>query len=481
MAGKKKGKAAKTVLVVAGVVTIGVAGSLSAVASQYVPLIAPGTTVAGIQVGGLTLDAASSKLSEWWATVSSSELRLSAVDLSKQPQGFKPNDLGVEFDSVQTLQSLPIEYFWANTIRKISGSTSDSKKITPTLRMNPDGLKGLADYVTQHLPPKSPAKVDYVNGQILRTPEKVEMELDMGLAEEVVLAATLSGTETEIPVKKAKAKISENDLATISEVVSNYTTRYNQKNGNRSHNIQNAANRLNGTILMPGESFSFNKFLGQRTSENGFKLAGVYNNGKHDFDIGGGICQVSSTLYNSILLANLKVANRSCHTFPVPYVPVGRDATVSFPAPDFAFTNSLGTPIALAVKAGGGSITFTILGMKDPGLVVKIETSGHSSWSRPVKEINDPSLPPGKRVVEEPGGSGHRITTYRVVTRNGKEVDRENLGVSLYNGGSRIVRVNKSAPKSVPSIEVPGKPVEDESQDGIPPSVEGGGPPSRFY
>jgi vancomycin resistance protein YoaR len=336
-------------------------------------------------------------------------------------------------------------------------------------------FKALAEFVDKNVPPHSPAKVDLIDGKIVRTHERTGLTLDVEAAKAAIVTSVSHDQEVELPLVKAKPAVSDADLDKITEVVSSFTSKYNEGNANRASNIRNAASRLSGTILLPGETFSFNKVLGQRTAKNGFKLAGVYNNGKHDFDIGGGICQVSGTLYNATLLANLKIKNRSCHTFPVPYLPVGRDATVSFPAPDFAFENSYDFPIAIAAKAGGGSITFTILGIKDPSLSVKIETAGHSSWSRPVKVINDPSLPPGRRVVEEPGGAGHRITTYRVVYKDGKEVKREDLGVSLYNGGQRIVRQNLR-PTAAKVTEVPGKPVDNEHPDGMPP-LDGGGPP----
>lgn len=473
MAGTNRGKTGKVVLVALGVVMLGGAGTVSAMATRYVPRIQPGTMLGDVALGGLTKQEAEVKVKEWWSQVSSQELKLRADDLSEQPKGFTPASLGITCDFEATLNDLTAEDFWANTVRQISKKEGTATTITPVLKVDENSLQPLATFVNEHVPAESPAKVDFVNGRIERTPEKVGLEFDAASAKEVLTTAVLTGAETQLPVKKAAMTISDEDLAKITEVVSTFTTKYNEGNANRSHNIKNAAQRLSGTILMPGQTFSFNKVLGQRTAKNGFKLAGVYNNGRHDFDIGGGICQVSSTLYNSVLLANLKINTRSCHTFPVPYVPVGRDATVSFPGPDFAFTNSLSTPIALAVKAGGGQITFRVLGVKDPSLDVKIQTAGHTSWSRPVKEINDPSLPPGRRVVEEPGGAGHRISTFRVIYRDGKEVERQDLGVSLYNGGSRIVRVNRKAPSKVPAVEVPGRPVDDESP--TPPTGNPGG------
>ena len=128
------------------------------------------------------------------------------------------------------------------------------------------------------------------------------------------------------------------------------------------------------------------------------------------------------------------------------------------------------SPIAISVSSGGGQITFRILGKKDPSLQVKVETAGHTSWSHPEKIINDPGLPPGRRVVEEPGGAGHRISTFRIVMRDGKILERESLGTSIYNGGRRIVRANLSAPKTAP-VQIQEKVVDNESPDAPPPST----------
>lgn len=474
MAGNK-GKAARVVLVATGVALVGGSAGVAAMASRHVPLVTPGTTLGTMDLSGLTHEEVQGKVQEWWKDVANRPIRFRVEGIDETPPSLTIADAGFQVDLDGTLKKIPFDDFWSETSRNISGGKSAPHVVQPELTdPKEDALRPLAEFVKENSANQSPAKADFVNGVIVRTPERVGMELDTDATFQKLKVAGLENNEIEVAVKKGTPRVSDADLAKITDVVSEYTTRYSEGNANRAHNIKNAAQRLTGMILLPGETFSFNKMLGQRTAKNGFKLAGVYNNGKHDFDIGGGICQVSSTLYNSVLLANLKVKTRSNHTFPVPYVPVGRDATVSFPAPDFSFVNNYDAPIALSVRAGGGSITFRILGVKDPELKVAIESAGHSSWSRGEKVINDPSLPPGRRVVEEKGGSGHKITTYRVVYKGGEVVERQSLGVSLYNGGPRIVRVNPKAASTGPTEEV-HKPVDDESPDAPPPATTGEG------
>lgn len=473
MASERNGKVVRIVLITVGAIVLASAGGVSALAARYDPLVAPGVSVDGVALGGLTRASASDKLAAWWRDESSKEIHFTAPGLEARPQGFSNASLGVTLNLDKTVAQLPLEDFWQNTARKFSSQAPASKSVSPVFKVDRDRLKPLAEFVRERQKPYQPARADFEEGEIVKTPEQSHLELD-----EDALAQRLpelgDTSDTELPLRKAQQRVSDEDLAKISEVVSSFTTRYSEGNANRAANIQNAARRLSGTIVMPGETFSFNKTLGRRTAENGFKLAGVYNNGKHDFDIGGGICQVSGTLYNATLLANLQIVVRSCHTFPVPYLPVGRDATVSYPAPDFAFKNNLKTPVAVAAQAGGGSITFRILGVKDPGLEVKVETAGHETWSHPEKVIKDPTLPPGKKVVDEPGGAGHRVTTYRIVYKDGRQVERENLGTSIYKGGSRVVRMNP-ATSPTGATTVTNRPVDDERPD----EASGGTVPPR--
>lgn len=475
MAHKKKQSGKKPFLWVSGAILIGAGGAFAAMYSRYQPQIPPGVTFEGQSLAGKTKDQAQRVVEVWWDSMKSQKIRMTSKTLLKNPDAMSAADLGVSCDINKTLANVHVEDFGQYLMRQLGQSKSKLISVIPQFKVDSTKTEFLTDFVADNAPEKQKAKAEFEGGKVVTTPEISTVELDTEALPKVLETAISKGEVAEIPLKKAKVAITEEDLAQIKDVIGEYTSRYSEGNANRASNIRNAAQRLSGTVILPGETFSFNKVLGQRTAKNGFKLAGVYNNGKHDFDIGGGICQVSGTLYNAVLLGNLQIVSRSNHTFPVPYLPVGRDATVSFPAPDFAFKNSTGKPIAISVRAGGGSITFRVLGIKEPGLDVKVETSGHSSWSLGEKVINDPSLPPGKRFVEEPGGAGHRINTFRVVYRNGAIEKRENLGTSYYNGGVRVVRQNLSAPKpdSTTTVE---KPVDNEDPNGAKPVVE---PPTK--
>ncbi len=173
-------------------------------------------------------------------------------------------------------------------------------------------------------------------------------------------------------------------------------------------------------------------------------MAGVYKKGKHDVDVGGGICQVSTTLYNAALFANLKILQRHNHSMPVPYVPPGQDATVDYGALDLAIENNTASSIAICSEYHPGRLTFRILGKRDPGMKVKIESTGKQRWDPGTQLISDPTLPAGQKKVIDKGAAGESVKTYRVVYREGKEVRRESLGTSYYKGGQKIVAVGGS-------------------------------------
>jgi len=192
--------------------------------------------------------------------------------------------------------------------------------------------------------------------------------------------------------------------------------------------------------------------VGQRTKKAGFQLAGVYKQGKHDVGIGGGICQVSTTLYNACLLANLQIKQRSNHSMPVAYVPLGRDATVDYGSLDLIVENSTKGPIAVNSEYKPGRLTFRILGKREPGLVVKIVAGKPRAWERGSRIVADPTLKPGQHKVVDKGSRGHEVVTTRLVIKNGVVIKRERLGRSYYTGGEKIIAV---APSAVPVVVRP--------------------------
>ena len=183
--------------------------------------------------------------------------------------------------------------------------------------------------------------------------------------------------EYEVQLKYTPASITVNDLGAeaFPDQLATYSTAY-VNNANRTTNLRLAAQKINGTVIMPGETFSYNTTVGERTIAAGYKNAAIYENGRVVDGLGGGICQVSSTLYNSVLYSNLEVVERNNHMFLTTYAPGGRDATVAYGSLDFKFKNNRDYPIKIAASVQNGYCTVSIYGLRKEGdYKVEIVTS----------------------------------------------------------------------------------------------------------
>ncbi len=280
---------------------------------------------------------------------------------------------------------------------------------------------------------KNPTKVHtHVNG--------VDFKVSV---EEAQRLLDKSKKECKIPLKITVPKKTINDLGeeAFPDQLSTYTTRYDVTNYNRGNNIEIASEKIDGTIIMPGETFSYNKVVGARTIEAGYKEAGAYAGGGVVQSVGGGICQVSSTLYNTALLANLEIVDRSNHQYQTSYVSASRDATVSWGHLDFKFKNNRTYPIKIVTSAKNGVVRISVYGIKEETEYdVSIQSKVTSYIPYSVKYIQDSSLKKGKEVVEQQGYNGCKSEAYRILKLNGKVISKTLLSRDTYDPMQRIVR-----------------------------------------
>jgi vancomycin resistance protein YoaR len=394
------------------------------------------TFIGAVYVGNMPTAKAEHTLRAWWAKEADHQIEFKS-DLISDTGTASPDELGIGFDVKASLAQAPRASI-LDMFRKVAPT-----HIAPILTVDGTRLADLKSELETHLKDPSKAKVLYLAGKFDRQPETGEAEVDLPRLEHDLLLAVLHRSNVIVPFKEGGKRVTNADLATIKEVEGQFTTHFPTGKKSRCSNIQLASSKLNGIVLMPGDRVSFNNTVGRRTEKAGFQIAGVYKNGKHDVDVGGGICQVSTTLYNAALLADLKIVQRHNHSMPVAYVPLGRDATVDYGALDLEIENNMDHPIALNSQYEAGRLTFRILGKKDPTLDVKIESDGRQRWDAGTQVIFDPTLAPGKKKVVDKGASGQQISTYRVVYRGGKLVAREPLGKSYYKGGQKIIAVGR--------------------------------------
>lgn len=251
-----------------------------------------------------------------------------------------------------------------------------------------------------------------------------------------------SQSECVIPLKVVKPSKTTDMLGeeAFPDRLATYSTTYDGSNYNRSTNLRLSAAKINGVVLMPGEEFSYNKTLGQRTAAAGYKPAAAYVGGKVVNEYGGGICQTSSTLYNTVLLANLDVTSRSNHCYVSSYVPISRDATVSWGTLDFKFKNNRKYPIKIRAYASNGVVKVDILGVKqDDDYEVSIESKTVSSIKYSTQYEEDASLEEGKEKVTQSGVNGSIGEAYKVLKQNGKVVSRTLISRDRYSAKPQII------------------------------------------
>lgn len=284
----------------------------------------------------------------------------------------------------------------------------------------------------------------YINtsGAFEVTSEKIGVDFELENAEKIAKAVTEEGVQFSIDLIITVPQVTkEQILKDLFKVeLASFTSYYKTSEIERTENVRLSASLVNGTILMPGQEFSYNTIVGERSIERGFQIAKVYQSGKVVDGLGGGICQTSSTLYNAVLEADLEVTERRNHSLPVSYVKLGRDATVVYGTTDFRFKNNQQTPIKIEAKASGGVLTIKIFGFEDDNKTVALKTE--TVQVRPFTEtiIEDTTIPVGSTQILTKGSNGYVVKTYKTVTVDGVTSEPKLISTDTY---APIVQVKK--------------------------------------
>ena len=297
------------------------------------------------------------------------------------------------------------------------------------------------------------------NGKATVTPESYGYFFDLEEAQTLMAEAGYNQT-LEIPFRYMAPGVLSKDLLTQSEnngnkdnnstglyqdVLASYKT-VHTSNSNRNTNLKLACKAINGKVLMPGEKFDYNTALGKRTAEKGYKEAIGYTNGASVNQLGGGICQVSSTLYYCTLIADLKINVRRAHSYVSSYMPLGMDATVSWGGPDFAFTNNTGYPLKIEAYVSGGYVHVKLLGTNTKSYSVKMEyevLSTKESSTEYKKMTAAEAKAAGYRDGEviQTAYTGHLVKSYKCKydLNTGKLISRTYEATSDYKSRNKIV------------------------------------------
>lgn len=291
---------------------------------------------------------------------------------------------------------------------------------------------------------KDPVDAYYTTNPYVVYPSSTGLDFNISLDEAKQILSE-EKDEYEIPLKVLYPSVSTNDIGNeaFPDMLSKFSTSFTSSNSNRSTNIRLAAQKINGTVLMPGETFSYNQVVGKRTAAAGFKPAPAYFGGEVVQEYGGGICQVSSTLYNAVLYANLEITERTNHGFKPSYVTPGLDATVSWGGPDFKFTNNRDYPVRISCDTSGKILKIYIYGLKrDTDYKVVLESKYVSTVYAKTTYKTDPSLASGETKVIQSGSNGCRTVAYKYLyDSNGTLVSTECLSRDTYNPHNKVIAV----------------------------------------
>ncbi len=331
--------------------------------SQTVPY---GITVDGHNIGGLNRQQAVKYLRQ---NSSGNFVEKIIVLKNGTREWFLPTkEYDFRYDYAKTIDTVLEETPWESNCTKVLGLMKLQAKnmdIPLEISWHEEGLNGYLESINEEMMvPARNASLQVSDGSILIINEQSGEEIDFeGTLAKILESIKLDNAETVNIVKKTLLPdIVSEDLAAVDCALAAFDTELNNNNKNRTDNIILASQLLDGTIIMPGDSFSFNQVVGERSTENGFKDAPVIIGGSVQQDVGGGICQVATTLYNASLLTGLEIIERSPHSIPVKYAPHGQDATVFYGQIDLKIKNNLSNPIIINSAADNNSLIITIYG-----------------------------------------------------------------------------------------------------------------------
>lgn len=405
-----------------------------------------GITIAGISVGNLSQDEAKALINHEIDRLVNQTIKLNT---GKKEIEVKLKDLGLSLSADSALQkayelgrsgSLPYK-----VMTKMSASKGVNFELSHTWED-----KILRDYLNKTL--------NEYNDPAQDASFKITPQNTMSITSEHVglvydqetLTSQIKKIDIYKPPEKIKVDFKEQlpqitakqlEDQKITGLLATYTTHFDPSQAARTENVLLAAKSLDMAVIKPGATLSFNKIVGERTIAGGYKDAYIIVNGQFVPGLAGGICQVSSTLYNTGLLADLPITQRTNHDLAITYVPLGQDATVAYPDLDLKFNNNTGGYLLIRTNSNPTSLTINLYGKVKPGQEVLISNKTESVIPPEEQRHVDETLGHGASVVKQHGQSGYVVETTRTVKMNGKVVTSELLNKSVYKALPTIIAV----------------------------------------
>lgn len=400
--------------------------------------ILPGVKLSGIRLGGMKVKEATELLAK----------EVKALSEKKVVLAYKKRQLGLILDSVGIKLDIPESIakayqvgrtgsFWRQMASRwrIYRHGYDLRPVFNNNRISLNSFIHLLEAGIAVEPIRSVVGIDR-EGQITYSPSRTGIVIDQGILTQKMETATFQKRNVviDIPVKKVVPPLTENDIKRwgLDQVLGIYTTKYEVTHKDRVNNLLIASSAINNVIVYPGQNFSFNTWVGPRVTEVGYKEAPVIYMGKLIPGVGGGVCQVSSTLYNASLLANLRIIQRLNHSVPSNYVPLARDATVVYDGVDLIIENNCDNPILLVSNVTPPYLTVAVLGRKTDWKNIGLETKVIENYPFKTISLADHSLTKGTRKKIINGRKGVKAELWRTIEYFDGSVKKELVNTSIY-------------------------------------------------
>lgn len=424
--------------------------------SVYMDVIHQGISIDGVDVSGLTVDQARAKLMQVPATIGS-EFAITVdvdgtqwvIDSNRVPMTRDIEDQltkayamgrGIQADTSRTpmeQQFLAIEQLKREPVELKTTLSFDREQIHDLARQ-------IADQVEKPAQNAFVSAFDPQTKTFLFGDDLPGRHLDADRLYAAVMARLEGGDyygSVSLQTDTVIAEVTKTELINSFRMISSYSTKTTDDR-NRNTNIDLSCKALNGIMVPAGETFSFNQATGERTPAKGYKPATAISGGENIEEVGGGVCQTSSTLFNAVARADLEIVSRSPHAWPSKYVEKGMDATVNWPGLDFKFRNSSEWPVYIVASYANRKVTVEIYGMSiGDGTSIDLESKVTRKIDAPsgVKEVFNEKLAPGTRKTTVKARNGYEVETYKVWFQNGREIKRELLCKSTYKAYQETV------------------------------------------
>ena len=425
--------------------------------------IYPGITIDGIDVSGLSKEEAASLLIDTHGANAATQKLVLFFEEEEWEYSFQ--EIGAEYkvqDAVELAYSVGRTGTEKENMQVVSSLIKNGEEIP--LEFTYDEIKmqdKLIEIAEEFDQEAQNSTMTREKGKFVISKEvegrKMDLEGTM-LNVDRVMEGKKSG-RAAIVADLTEPKITYEDNQKVTDLIGSYSTKFTANDKNRNTNLAVGCKYINGTMIAPGEVFSAMEGLGEQTYERGYRDAGVYVNGKVEAGMGGGVCQITSTLYNAAIYAELEIVERHPHSMTVGYVPLGRDAAVADTYKDLKIKNDTDYPVYIETAAANGVLVVNIYGheIHDAGREVEFQTVYEATIPKPdeiVKE--DPEKAEGEREITFTGRTGAKVSVYKTVLENGKQVSKERFSSSSYRAVADEVTVGtKKAETTTQTISTP--------------------------